>query len=646
MRAIMCACCILLVLLAMSALAHGDSNDVVKQPRSIDRSSQSGSRVGVEEDESSYTLSNGVVVARVSKRSGTVTSLTYRGLETLAGGYWSHDTTGGVRTIARITIDPESNGGQRGEVSVKGISEGIKMGHGPGAEPDGDFPADIEIRYCMEQDQCGIYTYCIFEHLKEYPAQSMTEARFCAGLASFFDWITVDDKRNKYYPKLIPDEDKYVYIANQWENRAYGFSSTTKNLGWWMINPSAEYLSGGPTKVEFLCHRHTDDRAAPVVLNYWRSSHYAGSSVTVEKGEHWTKVIGPFLMYINAGSDPNAVWEDAKARAEVEAHHWPYPWVAGVDYPGCDQRSTVSGRILLNDPLMPGGSKFAGKMMVGLAHPPYTAPSVLGGTREITWQLNAKHYQFWVQVDDRSGRFSIPNVRPGTYNLYVFADGVLGEFVKPGIVIASGGASADLGQLEWTPVRRGRQLWDVGTANRTATEFKNGKRYFEPGIQLEYSKLFPHDVNFVIGRSDCSKDWYFQHIPHNEDGDIKITPYRGVVGEGRATSYTVTFELNDIPRGTATLRLALCGTGTKQIEVRVNETTAGAISLGPADGVITRHQIQGLWYERELSFAASLMKQGRNVLKLTVPAGPINSGVIYDYVRLELDDQHQVSSAL
>jgi len=39
-----------------------------------------------------------------------------------------------------------------------------------------------------------------------------------------------------------------------------------------------------------------------------------------------------------------------------------------------------------------------------------------------------------------------------------------------------------------------------------------------------------------------------------------------------------------------------------------------------------------------LAFDATLMKKGANVLKLIVPAGPINNGVIYDYVRLELDD--------
>lgn len=56
------------------------------------------------------------------------------------------------------------------------------------------------------------------------------------------------------------------------------------------------------------------------------------------------------------------------------------------------------------------------------------------------------------------------------------------------------------------------------------------------------------------------------------------------------------------------------------------------------DGAITRHSIQGLWYEREVAFDAAMLQPGKNTLTLTVPAGPVNNGVIYDYLRLELDE--------
>ena len=277
-----------------------------------------------------------------------------------------------------------------------------------------------------------------------------------------------------------------------------------------------------------------------------------------------------------------------------------------------------------------------------MIHPTYPVPARPSGTRQINWQTDAKHYQFWTRSDNRSGQFSIPNVRPGTYALHAFADGVLDEFVKTDIKVAPGGKPIDLGRLEWTPVRRGRQLWDIGIANRTAAEFMNGDKYFEPDTQLQYPRLFPNDVNFIIGQSDFRKDWYFQHIPHNEDPNTRVSPFRGVIGNGRATPYAITFELSHIPSGTATLRLAICGTGARTIEITVNGQTAGQIRLASGDGVITRHQVQGIWYERELAFDASLMKQGKNVLTLTVPAGPINNGVVYDYIRLELNESQNI----
>src|SRR6185503_2911323 len=235
-----------------------------------------------------------------------------------AGGYWSHDATGGSDLIARVTIDPKANRGARGEVSVKGVSGGKKMGHGPGVPigAEGDLAVDIEIRYALGREDSGLYTYCVFEHPANYPAAAFTEARFAAKLADMFDWMTVDAKRDKHYPASLREGDKYIYTAVQSENPAYGWSSTTKQTGFWLINPSVEYLSGGPTKVEFLCHRDTTPVAAPIVLNYWRSSHYGGAVVAVGEGEHWTKVIGPFFLYVNAGGDPQAMWQDAISRAQ------------------------------------------------------------------------------------------------------------------------------------------------------------------------------------------------------------------------------------------------------------------------------------------------------------------------------------------
>ena len=279
------------------------------------------------------------------------------------------------------------------------------------------------------------------------------------------------------------------------------------------------------------------------MLNYWRSSHYGGAVVEVGQGERWTKVVGPFLLYVNSGANPQAMWKDALAQAAREAAKWPYQWVSGVDYPHRDQRATVNGRLVLNDPQMPVHK--LPNLLVGLAFPAYDSPNArAGGTnrsRQIDWQIDAKHYEFWVRGDE-SGDFSIPHVRPGKYTLHAFADGVLGEYAKTDVTIKPG-EPTDLGNLEWKPVRRGKQLWDVGIPNRNGSEFKNGDKYFEPDTPLQYVKLFPNDVNYVVGKSNFREDWYFEQVPHSEDPSTRVVPFFGVSGDGRATPFSIAFDL-------------------------------------------------------------------------------------------------------
>ncbi len=619
--------------------------------------------VTVSEDATSFTMSNGIVTAKIAKRNGDLQSLEYKGVETLtgksghAGGYWSHDASGGTEHLTRILIDPKDNGGARAEVSVKAVAGGHRLGHPAGlaSGAEGDFPADIEIRYALGRGEAGTYTYCLMEHKPEYPAGSIGEARYCAKLADMYDWLSVDDKRNKYYPQEIPGEDKYVYTAVQSENLAYGWSSTKTKMGWWLINPTIEYLSGGPTKVEFLCHRDTTAVQAPCVLNYWRSSHYGGAVLDVAKGEQWSKVIGPFFLYMNslppgaAGGDAHrdadamTLWKDARAQAIVQAAKWPYDWVDSADYPHKDQRSTVSGTFNLVDPLMPGGARFMGGITVGLTAADHTPVQGSGAPpRLVTWQTDAKHYEFWAKSEDKTGKFAVPNVRPGTYTLRAYADGILGDFARADVVAPEGGKPVDLGKVIWAPVRRGKELWQVGMPNRTAKEFAGGGNFFDPDTQIKYATLFPDDVNFVIGKSDPAKDWYFEHIPHNVDPNARIVPFRGVQSQpGKATPYKVSFEMDHVPTGTATLRLAFCSASAPGgLQVSVNGQSAGLVAQlnSTGDSTIVRHNIQGIWFAREMQFKASMLKQGTNTLTMTVPGGSLNSGVIYDCVRLELDE--------
>lgn len=697
-----------------------------------------GGDVTLSESDSAYVLDNGIVTATVAKRSGDLFSLKYKGLEMLdtASGhqaaYWSHNAARNP-SVARITIDPKSNGGERAEVSVKGISGGNRLGSGPG----GSVIADVEMRYCLGRGDSGVYTYTIFTHPTNYPATSVGEARFCAKLNDdVFDWMTVDARRNMQmittydwnhgtqlnmkevrrmnsglYQGQV--EHKYDYSANQFDVRAWGWSSTAHHVGLWFVNGSVEYLSGGPTKYELSSHRDAtfntnalDAPAPPTLLNYWRGSHYGGSICNIAATDNWTKVVGPFLIYCNSGADHDGLWHDALAKAQTEANAWPYDWVSGVDYPHKNERATVTGQLLINDPQTPG--LVVSNLLVGLAAPDYAPPRARGGfggfgfglggggedetnpatasfgsgrsnggnatnrftnagfaggtnrvgrsgtngfgrgrfgrggfggfggggfglPRVVDWQDDAKYYEFWVHAD-ADGHFTIPNVRPGTYTLHAIADGVLGDFSLSNVIVTPG-QTLPLGTVAWQPVRHGRQLWDIGVPNRNASEFYKGDDYFHWGWYIQYANLFPNDVNYTIGQSDFHKDWFFEQVPHNED-----PASTNGNGSGRSTTWTVNFTLPDAPKGKATLCLAICGVGTRSLAVTMNDQSIGRVTNLTYNATINRDGIGGYWKEHDLEFDASMMKTGANQLKLTIPAGGLTSGIIYDYVRLELDE--------
>jgi len=573
----------------------------------------------------------------------------------------------GARTAPQVQLPP---GVQRNRGTATGPRPGAPGAAAgpPGAGGRGSgLLVDMEIRYSLGRAEKGIYTYAIFTHQPSYDATQVGESRYGMKLnGEVFDWLSIDSQRNMAMPtgadwdkgtdlnmkearrlttgvKAGQVEHKYDYCAGQFDTPAFGWSSTKRHVGVYFINPSVEFLSAGPTHFELTGHLDDGDGGDPTLLDYWRGSHYGSAILPIAAGEDWNKVVGPILIYVPTDATPAANFADAKRQAKIEAAKWPYAWVEGVDYPKAAQRATVSGQLILRDPQMPGAK--LPNLLVGLAYPdqpPVAAqPSQPGqpggrGPERMTWQNDAKHYEFWARGSS-SGHFSIPNVRPGTYELHAIADGVLGEYAKADITVNTGG-EVDLGKLVWVPVRYGRQLWQIGIPNRSASEFLHGNDHWHWGEYIEYARLFPNDVNFTIGQSDFRKDWFIYQVPHDELANDLLGR-----GQGRATPWKVTFTLAQAPapgeRGI--LRLAIAGAGTRSIAVEVNGKDAGSIDGLVYNATINRDGVEGSWVEKDLTFDASLLRAGQNTLTLTVPAGGLTSGVAYDVVRLELAPAQQ-----
>ena len=356
-------------------------------------------------------------------------------------------------------------------------------------------------------------------------------------------------------------------------------------------------------------------------------------------------------------------------RRKLKKPQWPYDWVNGVDYPHKDQRGNVTGQLVLNDPQ--AATTKLPHLTVGLAHPDYTSRAggfVLrsGNGNLVTWAHDGNYYQFWTDGTD-DGKFTITNVRPGTYTLHAFADGVLGEFAQTNITVEAGKISGPGQDSNGSPCATASRSGKSAIPTAPADKFfkGDGANYWLWGWCLRYPLLFPNDITYTIGKSDYHKDWFFEQVPHGETdawknpdakdpanqrfGWVKpATPGQDMwrtIGHGRATTWTIKFNMDKAEQGQATLRVALAGAdGNGGLAVAVNGQSVGTIRT-VATNALRYNTDKGVWREYTQTFDAALLKPGENEMKLTVPAGDLTSGVVYDYLRLELNEDYKPATA-
>jgi rhamnogalacturonan endolyase len=578
--------------------------------------------VALKDGAASVVLSSGDVTAEISKASGDILSFTYKGKSLFDGASYIDWVAGGnnhIRGTFSVKVDPRDNRGDMAEVVV------TQKYNGQG------FPCDVELHHVMRRGQTGLYSFVIFNHRKEYPDCGIAQSRqVFRPDGKIFDYIAVDDQRQRIMPppgtpakvlgpkeaSIVTDgpfkgfiEDKYHWFADAGEHFVHGWASTKENIGVWILYGSNEARNGGPTK------QHNTAHGGPTLLHILCCGHYGSGGVDVKSGEEWHHIYGPWMLYANSGTSVDAMWDDAKKKAAAEKAAWPYAWMKNDLYPLDAGRGTVCGTLETRDPQDAKASP--ANAWVGLAQPLSSG---------LEWQKQGKGYQFWVRADGKGG-FSIPHVRPGRYTLYAFTDGVMDEYSKDDITVEAG-KTVDLGAIQWVPKRYGRQLWQLGTPDRTAKEFRHGDDYRKWGLWLEYPKDFPNDVNFTIGTSVEAKDWNYSQVT------------REVGGKYEGTKWRINFDIRDMPQkveGQAVLRIAFAAAKNADVVVSVNNVEIGSTGRFGDDNAMVRAGIHGQYVEKDFRFNASLLRKGTNTVVLSQRVGgTMMINVMYDCIRMEV----------
>jgi len=494
------------------------------------------------------------------------------------------------------------------------------------------FPFDIDYRYVLFSGQSGFYAYVVVNHGAEQPAATLYQNRFVIKTVmdgTFTQWAVgngefipipqagVSEKLTDATFRLADGTIKTKYMNSVFWSEVPVYGYVGKERGLWMIEASPEYHNGGPTKQGQTLHDN-------VLLRVLQSVHFGASPVVLGDGEAWNKVYGPFFVYLNHGGSSQTLWDDAQRQYHAQLKQWPYSWVGSAAY--SRQRGELSGTVILDD--KPAANTWA-----------------ILTTPDTPWSAQSKGYAFWTKTD-AAGHFDLKHVVPGDYALYISgADQPEDLSITHVHVLAK--RSQDLGRLEWHPEKLGTRLWQIGSFDRSAGEFRNGKDARQYEMFKRYAEQFPDDVDFTIGQSNSSQDWNYAHWSvFNKHPEWRIH--------------------FDVPRtvaGTATLTIGFASAqpapGRKETDLRVavNGTEIAAIHLPKTGTAGYRGGVQDSPYNaRKIQFDAGLLHSGANVITLkhanavpfvdfvspkestSIPGNATPGQVMYDALRLEISD--------
>jgi len=600
---------------------------------------------------STVILKNGIVNATITKSNASVTSLIYNGIELIKGGYrggsiyWSWNMSSYQNPSAcvyTLVTNPSANSADSAEIKL----------HMTWSGSTSTAAMDVDVYYSLQRNVSGLYAAATLTHPTSYPANPGGEWRMSSYPNPRLDWLSVDSLRNLIIPSgsagtaavagappenyLITSgpftnkyECKYDYSADFGAIDTWGWSSTADNVGLWVTAPSKEYYPGGPMKRELMCH------STPVLLNMLGGTHFGqGTETAVAAGEDWQKTYGPFLLYCNnvpsgTANAPIALWEDAKKQAKIEQNIWPYSWHNNPVYVQESGRGTVTGKLVIDDAGNPTAS--AADTWIGLAIPP------TGSGNPTNFQAWSKNYQFWVKTD-ANGNFTIPHVLPGTYSLFAFGPGATGQLSLTNYTTVTAANTTALGTVNWTPTRVAPTVWEMGTPDRTASEFKHGTDWWTSNTYpnpnwakfMDYTAEFPNDVSFTIGQSNIATDWNF------------VQPSRTSEPISDPT-WDVNFDLANAPASgsTASVYVALATNNSAALILKVNGVNVTSPSTGMIPGNATnamiRKGIHGAFAEVRFNFPSSNLHAGANKISFSIRrvGGASGGEVMYDYLRLE-----------
>lgn len=538
-------------------------------------------------------MTNGKTTVKIGS-DGKVSSMKFNSTELLgsSGVYFDYTTSEGNKNLSPAKMEIIKQTGEMCEVLYSATSGNTIFQQG----------------YIMRNDISGIYTYVIATGTVNSAKEPLKEVRVCTRLASAMLNGYVDYRMTGKLPtneamaiaekeeNTVQDATYYladgsIYTKYNWANyierdTCHGVWNNSK-YGVWNIPVSYEWINGGPDRQELTVHATSK---SPITIQMLQGEHLGGSAMVLNDGEK--KLYGPFLIYANYSTLPTT---NAKRIAGEQQAQWPFQWFDNELYP--KERGTVSGHL---------------NVTTGQRND--SVRVVLASEKNVDLIAQTHGYQFWTTTD-ADGNFNIRNVRPGTYYLYAYAQaGEVTDELRLADAVEVTAGENNLGTIDWTPTKYDKLLWIIGENNRRSSEFKLCDEMRSYGM---WDKV-PASLTYTIGESNPEEHWYY--------------------AQTKAGTWTVKFNLDEVPTGTAAVTASLAGATNAgaTVAVKVNGTSVGTWKPGVNDAAIYRSAINsGRHWKFSNTFKTSLLKKGTNTLTLTMSGNGKNGGFMYDCIKME-----------
>jgi rhamnogalacturonan endolyase len=635
-----------------------------------------------------YTYNNNGTTQTTETLGGTTNNTPGREDFSFGGSPLGNVNGGCVYSLA---TDPASNGGARADIELLSTtaSNGI-----------------FEAHFVMLKGSPGFYVSAINTRRSTDTVTSFGVFGINADASPPFNWLSDDAARNYFTGAQYSSSqassvvgashemvtvlngglagqynDKFFGTQDRANEKAFGWSSVGTgglNIGIWTM-ANMEYGDGGPLKPDVTAAPNTE-MSNPMMTGEFSM----GGDGTFASNESWTKTAGPYFVYLNNVSssitDPNqaaqALYNDALAQYTAEQGAWPYSWFTNSGYVQASGRGTVTGQIVVYDPLGNHNPAVSGTW-VGLEAQPNTS------TDTYDFQQWLKSYQFWTQTDS-GGNFTFKNVLPGSnYTLYAYGPGIAGTFISqhqnkmpgPGTedppleldfpsptfaVSVTAGQTTKLGTFDWTANRVGPTVFEIGYPDRKADKFRHGEDYwayqtspkvgYPTGIwggQMYFNSEYPDDtVNYTVGQSRWQTDWNYV-LPSQLISDIPGS-YADAAG-------VISFNLAATPGADdkASLYLGCASDDGGKVIVMVNSTaldsstdgvTATPNPISATNGFDPTYQDDtsvhcndnGPFSDERITFPASLLHSGTNTITIMNASEAYAGQLMTDYIRLEM----------